>query len=586
MITKQRIGEHVYFTIVPILVIIITFISPCKTLAEEDEETYDISLVQTAEVDREIVKVEDKKVLTESYTIKKGDHVWKILRNRGLLEKRNLMEILSVLKKLNSSFTDLDLVHPGEKIIIPLVITPLTEEDGDIPEAVFTQPTVPLESIEDIEHYTVRPGDSIIKIIRNHYDIPKEYLYDEYLNQLKKINPDINNIDYIYPGQKVRLPIYSPKVVRAPIKKPADLTAQEEANKKERLKIGDQLGEIFKLIGEEWVKEGKHFIPLKTGGQVSLNANSYPILNLRNGNKIILDLYNELPDEMADLIVSNWDNYRIVHLERGDDLAKSIDKVLKQCEYNKVYNNNESLRLGGDLSININADWIIRLLPEPSPTSENFVLINLVQKNDDKTPENIKRFLKEYGIIAIDYPPFSKEEETTVSTKIIEAGNSKSAITKALLDLIDEAYSSKTDIPIYQRENSDFNVMIKADYLLKIDGRDAVIDLSGLGKDVISLLKERQFMVLSLSDVKGSIELAVKILEFLGVDFSSGRQSFFVTGRDKDKNIEIIIKGITFKDKDNSDIFATNIKLPTEILEFLSVRGKKILQLPSESEMK
>jgi LysM repeat protein len=586
LITKHRIGEHIYLTIVPILVIILVMISPCKALAEKNEETYDISLVQTAEVDREIVKVEDKKVLTESYTIKKGDHVWKILRNRGLLEKRNLMEILAVLKKLNSSFANLDLVHPGEKIIIPLVITPLTEEDGDIPEAVSAQAAVPLDSIEDIEHYTVRPGDSIIKIIRNHYDIPKEYLYDEYLNQLKKINPDIKNIDKIYPGQKVRLPIYSPKVVRAPINKPADLAAQEEADKKERLKIGDKLGEIFSLIGEEWVKEGKHFIPLKTGGQVSLNADSYPILNLRSGNKIILDLYNELPDKMADLIVSNWDNYRIVHLERGDDLTTAIDKVLKQCEYNKVYNNNESLRLGGDLSININADWIIRLFPEPSPTTENIVFINLVQEDDDKTPDNIKRFLKEYGIIAIDYPPSSKKEATTVSTEIKETGNSKSAIAKVLLDLVDQAYSAKTEIPIYQRENTDFNVMIKADYLLKIDGRNAVIDLNGLGKDVISLLKERQFMVLSLSDVKGSIELAVKILEFLEVDFNSGRQSFLATGRDKDKNIEIIINGMTFRDKDNNDIFATNIKLPTEILEFLSVRGKKILQLPSESEMK
>jgi hypothetical protein len=123
-------------------------------------------------------------------------------------------------------------------------------------------------------------------------------------------------------------------------------------------------------------------------------------------------------------------------------------------------------------------------------------------------------------------------------------------------------------------------VIITADYLLNLDGRDAIIDLSGLGKDIVKLLSEHQFFVLPLSSVKGSVELAVEILKFLSVDFVSGKQPFFVTGRDKEKNIKIIIKGIAFRDKDNRDIFATDLKLPTEILEFLSIRDKKILQLP------
>ena len=71
------------------------------TAAQEsgDEETYSISLVQTAEVDKEIIEVDNKKVLTESYEIRKGDHVWQLLRERGLLKKRNVAEILHVLKR-------------------------------------------------------------------------------------------------------------------------------------------------------------------------------------------------------------------------------------------------------------------------------------------------------------------------------------------------------------------------------------------------------------------------------------------------------------------------------------------------------
>ena len=49
---------------------------------ENEEETYAISLIQTAEEDKEILEVEDKKVLAETYTIRKNDYVWKLLRER------------------------------------------------------------------------------------------------------------------------------------------------------------------------------------------------------------------------------------------------------------------------------------------------------------------------------------------------------------------------------------------------------------------------------------------------------------------------------------------------------------------------
>lgn len=90
-----------------------------------DEETYSISLVKTAEEGKEIYELEDKRVLAETYTVQKGDHIWRLFRERGLLKKRNLTELLSTLQKLNKSLASLDLIYPGEKLIIPLLIAPV-----------------------------------------------------------------------------------------------------------------------------------------------------------------------------------------------------------------------------------------------------------------------------------------------------------------------------------------------------------------------------------------------------------------------------------------------------------------------------
>ena len=96
--------EKSFCLVISILVIILLYNS--SPAQEKEEETYSISLVQTAEVDREIQEIEGRKVLTETYTVQEGDHIWKLFRKRGLLKKRSLMELLSALKKLNRSLSD------------------------------------------------------------------------------------------------------------------------------------------------------------------------------------------------------------------------------------------------------------------------------------------------------------------------------------------------------------------------------------------------------------------------------------------------------------------------------------------------
>ena len=101
-----------------------------QALSQEGEDTYSISLVQTAEIDqeknREVREIDkNRKALIENYTVKKGDHLWQLFRKRGLLEKKNLYELIDVLKRLNPSLQSLDLIYPGQRIVIPLTLTPV-----------------------------------------------------------------------------------------------------------------------------------------------------------------------------------------------------------------------------------------------------------------------------------------------------------------------------------------------------------------------------------------------------------------------------------------------------------------------------
>jgi LysM repeat protein len=550
---------------------------------ESGEESYSISLVQTAEVDKEIIEVDDKKVLTESYSVKKGDYLWRLFRERGLLKKRSLPQLLTLLKRLNKDLENLDLVHPGQMIIIPLTVSPIkgmARVAGKTPETVL-----PIKALKDmdLDNYTVKPGDSLIKVIRDRYNISPKELHDEYLELVKKLNPSIRDLNTIYPNQTVRLPIYSPQVVRMPIKPTPPTPPPEprpEAPKKAVTALSRQLGEIFLEIGEEWVGTGQHFIPLKSGGQVNLNADSFPIINLSSGNRIIVDLYHDLPEKMARMIVSNWDNYRVVHLAKEEDLKGALGKILPACDYPKVYGSDEPLVLAGDIPTRITADWIIQSTAGTPEQGRRITMITITDGLTPRTPEDIKGFLGGLGVKVIDYPPGDRHpDEGKADVEVLTSGQDLQGLIENLLHLIGKDFSRRVEIPIYQSQQTHFNLVVRADFLLHMDDRDYIIDLTGLGQDVLALLREHAFSVLSIPHEKDPAAAVSKTLGFLDVTFDSEPHTFMTTNRADTKNIGVTIPGITFQGRNGENIFATPLRLPDGIARYLSRKGFRILSL-------
>jgi hypothetical protein len=561
------------------------FLRPLQ--AQEKESSYSISLVKTAEMEEDmyVYDVDDKKVLGEEYIIQEKDHIWKILRRKGLLKRKNLSELLSTLKKLNPSLGNLDLVHPGEKIIIPLKIAPV--EGAPASGAPAKEEMVPVTALKDLdfESYTVRPGDSLIRVIKGRYTIAPRELYSEYFRLVKKLNPSIKDLDSIYPGQIIKLPVYSPEIVRRPIKKPivpeSKAIGEEEKEKQEINPMARDLGIIFSEIGEEWVQTGDHFIPLKSGGQIDLKARSFPVINLQNGLRVIVDLHNRLPDEMANLVISSWENYRVVHILEGDDLRSSLDKILGVCNYPKVFKKGEPIELEGKIHFKITGDWIIKLSQNGLDNRPGTIVINLTDDRAQGTPHVIREYLEGFGVNVIDYPSYDDDKfDKRKEGEILVGDNDPASIVKTVLDLTDQFFSTQVGIPVYQSQSSDLKFIINADFLLNIDGRDAIIDLTGLAPDTISFLKEHRFSVLSLASEKEPFAIVARTLELLNVQFDPGPHSILVANRDDSRNIRLTLPGIVFPDSQGEPVLVTPLSLPDKITAFLSQRGYRILNLP------
>jgi LysM repeat protein len=558
-----------------------TFIYP----EGENEETYSIDLVQTAEVSNEIVDLDDKKVLTETYVAKDGDHIWQILRSKEVFNKNRLGDILYALKKLNKSLDNMDMIHPGQKIVIPLIITPVAGRKP--PENREDMETISITDLENPDLYTVMPGDSIIRILDKKFSMPESEFYNEYLDQLKKLNPSLTDLNTIYPGQKVRLPIYSPKVVRGKIKEETPKKGvDEEAVKLENRGKGEHLGRIFTLIGEEWLNQGKHYIPLNTGGQIDLNTETYPIIGLRNGDKVIVDIYSTLPEKMADLITSNWNSYRIIHIDKADDLTTVVAKAIAACNYAKVYGKDESLVLEEGFRLEVTSDWIIELMPGPAAGEINLICLNLGEKGEKGVPASLKKYLEGHGIRIIDYPEGETLEEADKRVNPATLGSSINSVVEKILELAEQPYSLKRDIPLYRGEGADFNLTIRADYSFSRKGKEYIIDMNGLEGDVITLLNEHGFSVLSIAFETDLLKTAGRLLDFLGEEWSDSSEGFYALPKGSQGNVRLIIPGIIYRDIKGMVNLFTFIRPIPEISGFLArnVDNIFIFSSPEEAE--
>lgn len=554
---------------------------------EKDEETYSISLVQTAESDKEIQEVEGRKVLTETYTVRKGDHLWQLFRERGLLEKRDLPELLEVLKRLNSTLANLDLIHPGEKIVIPLTLSPVKGLAAATPK----EPAKPisLDDLKDLklENYTVQPGDSLIKVVKARYGFSDQQVTEEYLEQLKRLNPEIADLNVIYPSQTVRLPVYTPQVLRAPIKpitkKAPQIEKAETATppaEKGPTALSFQLKEIFTLMGQEWVDTGEHYIPLSSGGQINLKAGSFPIVNLSNGKSVIVDLHGELPERMAQVISSSWENYRVARLQELDDLRSALNKVFPLCEFHRLYRSGEPLELVSEIRLQITADWIVFPSPDRQGAKEPGILINLTDRPDARIPQELKGFLSSQGMRVIDFPPSSSPEPPSFAqAEVFKAGQDKGQLIETVLNLAGQPFTRNMEMPVHRDARSGFNLVVNADFFLYLEKKEAIIDFSGIGNEMIPLLKEYKISVLSLASESEPEIIVSRILEFIGVKFDATPPPFASSGNRESSTILLTIPGISFRDSRGQNVFASSVDLPDGVAGFLSRKGYRILNL-------
>ncbi|HEX9849814.1 LysM peptidoglycan-binding domain-containing protein [Candidatus Deferrimicrobium sp.] len=127
-----------------------------------------------------------KRSFFETYTVEKGDTLWKILQRTGHLTPDRYAERLKEFRRANPKVADPSRIVPGQELLVP---------SGGRPKAMADGKTV---------DYTVVRGDSLSGILSSR-GVPRGQ-WEKHFDAIREINTSVMDVNRIVAGKTLQLP--------------------------------------------------------------------------------------------------------------------------------------------------------------------------------------------------------------------------------------------------------------------------------------------------------------------------------------------------------------------------------------------
>ena len=455
-----------------------------------------------------ILKYKNENILCEPYIIQKGDWLYKIFQKKGELSKKNFPLFLTIFNDINPKINNIDDIKPGNRILIPLKKTEaqdfeqITPGNIDVPVIEFSGLPNKLDLAPFIKIHKIKKGEIVSRLLDKDFLNKGGGISKEGLKALQLVNPNIKNIHIIYEGADINLP--DPLIKsQSWFKRLVSGEPKKYKNKKikNRFKIETSkmmaLKRYTSLIEGTLLNKGKMYFPEQNNSTGVLDLSSNPIINAKNGSKILILSDDNIGDALLKNIQAHWKDLKI----------KLISELTNKQEIDK--------------------------LEIDKPKMDNSKIAG-------------KNRLLEKNIGISEYK------------KII----------RALLLQANYTYTSNSKIPFMIN-----NILLEAsfDRVTRKDTKDVLINFGIVYGSSLKILEKQKFKILSITPELNTIELVQKLFALLG----------YATWNNPSFSSKKTIKTINglYLTKGQEKFFLPVNKLNADAFAYLKKEGVKILSL-------
>lgn len=523
-------------------------------------------------------KYRDGQVYTDPHKIKKGEYLWKILRDHYKMSNNKIVNYSKIAGEINPQIKDINVIQPNQNIFIPYKYIKNAKSDN---------------ATASISHsyteHTVKQGEHFAKILRDYYKLPDSIIFSRITRRMfKEANPGLEDYNKLNKGQKIVIPaeifameraVNSGLITKETIEKTSSKTSKEpDAEQlKEETRIKDMLSLFVGSLQGSDNRTGQDSIVLKGKGAVSLDYNKFPLYKFPWGKKVFLDYGNKMSSEIRQAIGSEAVNVEVVSVREKQDMESILDKVLDACGAYRVEKAGEYMVNRDDVQLSVKGNWIVF----KDNMMKNVFVVNLIDDSRAMSPQ-LQSYLSDIGLEFVDVETGitkknNRQSSYSKNADFIEINSDPVVMTDTVLDILELTFSRSYSTNIFQNMYAGVSLEVVADRMFVKDGSTYLIDFSNLPERICSIIDDQGFNLLKIDPRADSPAAAVKkVLDFCAAAYQSPSAEIKYD-RGKKSNIKLRIPGFLIETA-SGNVLLTGITLQEQIKKFLSETGVKIIK--------
>lgn len=424
--------------------------------------------------------------------------------------------------------------------------------------------------------YVVKKGDTLLKIMSRELGI-KQNRY----TLIRRYNPYIKDLDKIYPGQRITLPVMMMGDASTETGDTPPTAAREEG-------VLDRLSQtpptvytlntIRSILGRmkaSFISAGSFHIPLSASGEITIDCSSIPMAEFSDGTHVFIDFRNTLPEDVRLLLEKNWSSFKVLRVRKGETVWDILWRCINASRIFKMERHQGLYRIGENPSLTIPADWIITDHTGSDKKGYRQVICPL-RSSADRVPEAVLTFAEQRGTViteiyndtVCEYPPASQKAASKPPLPRI-TGPSQKATIYNLLEMMGYRPDKDIEIRIFDLKMDGFNLSIKADLSVVKDTQRLIVVFRPLPSQFVAMLRAKRTDVAVLSEKEPSKKNIRILLENMGIPFSTVPYSLPVSLRPALDDVRLVFPTIRIAAEGKPPLYLIDFDLEGGLYDLL-----------------
>ncbi len=539
-------------------------------------------------------------ILCDPYVVQNNDWVYKIFRQKGELSAKDFREFINIFKRLNPHIHNIDRIRPNQNIIIPLKKI----EPGTFPNqssGVVSIPFVTISKLSDLlgsyaNPYEVRKGNTISKLIAERFGTYGTKAYQEGIQLFKTINPQVSDINFIYTGQQLKLPDAAlknqawyqslfDKVGRIKNELSGTSPSTPALTPATTSSIvpppSDPVSETAAVLNGKLLNKGTYFFPRKGKEDFALDLSRFPVIELKDGSRIIFVNKSDASKTDPNLLRSLWKKVDIIEIDKDTPVDTILSAVFKDTT--KEITQTEISFSDNGMDVVVTAKWI-----KPSPPDEDGTTrhkcISSIKDTAQKTSDAIVRYLDQHHVVIKDILEseagiHEPENSTASSTPFVLPDVvtltpiNKKDFARGLTEAMGNKYSRDITVTF---PYAGIQVQAVSNLVSTGSGREFLIDFGDLYGDAITEIQKTGLKVVQIKQDGSMNTLIMHILDAIGDPYVEN-PVFYAAKRPAAFNTKIKIKGFLTTKTNGSRVLISAIPLHNRVLQFFNEDDVKVV---------